>query len=131
MKLKAKIAIALVAATTSVFGLGSGAMAGEGGAAGAAAFTIDGAGSVTGAAVAAAIGKNDASSYARQETGISIAAALGSAGSIAVENIAGANVFMEGDVDFDLGEEQANSFTSSTTITIGTQSNDDLVILGN
>ncbi len=73
MKLKAKIAIALVAATTSVFGLGSGAIAGEGGAAGSAAFTIDGDGDVRGVAVAAAIGKNDASSYAFQEDGRNVA----------------------------------------------------------
>ncbi|GAX36126.1 hypothetical protein [Nodularia sp. NIES-3585] len=125
MKLKAKIAIALVAATTSVFGLSSGAIAGEGGAAGSAAFTITN-GSVVGVAVAAAIGKNDAASYARQQGGENIAAALGSAGAITMNDIGG-TVSILGADDPDLGTAQANSLTASTTLTIGTASNATLV----
>ncbi len=62
MKLN-KLAIALVAASAGIFGFSSIASAGEGGAAAAASFSVTGT-SVTGAAVGAAVGKQNAGATA-------------------------------------------------------------------
>jgi hypothetical protein len=129
MKFNTKLAIALVAATTSVFGLASGAMAGEGGAAGAAAFTIDTNGKVTGVAVASAIGKNDASAYAYNDvTGqTNTAGALGSGGLVTLTNTTPGEFTIVGHADASLGTAQNNQFAATTTVSLGTAANDPIV----
>jgi hypothetical protein len=78
-----KKAIIAVLTGIATLGYGATAFAGEGGVAGAAAFTIDG-GNVTGVAVAAAVGKQDASAFAHQGGADipNVAGALGSDGVI-------------------------------------------------
>ncbi len=61
MKLLTKTLCAFLTTVASISALSTNAVAGEGGAAGSAAFTIDGTtGNVTGVAVSAAVGKQDA-----------------------------------------------------------------------
>jgi hypothetical protein len=132
MKFNTKLAITLVAATTSVFGLASGAMAGEGGAAGAAAFTITGT-QVTGVGVASAIGKNDASAYAYNNgTTSNTAGALGSAGAVTLTNAAAGSFTITGTADttVNLAVGQANDFTATTTIQLGTGTGSNIVNIG-
>ncbi|MDZ8223577.1 MULTISPECIES: hypothetical protein [unclassified Nostoc] len=130
MKFNTKFAIALVAAT-SVFSLASGAMAGEAGAAGAAAFTIDSDNKVTGVAVAAAVGRNDAAAAAFQGAeGIPNAAyALGSGGLITLESIGEpATASIKGATSTALNE--TNTLGGNATIQIGTTSPNSVVTLG-
>ncbi len=134
MKFCQKLSISLFAATASVLSLSSGAFAGEGGAAGAAAFTIDNTGTdpaVTGVAVAASVGKNDASAAAFNmidATGnpFNSAFALGSAANITMENIGASDgtQSMTGAVDSALGDAQGNELTGSATIQLGTGNGD-------
>ena len=127
MKLNKKVAIALVAVSASVFGFGSVASAGEGGAAGAVAATLDANGLVTGMAAAGAVGKNDAAATATSNFGIVSAAALGSAGVIELLSDSGSyslnngvnveqevynNVTFKGSADTALGTSQANSIAT-------------------
>lgn len=124
MRFSRKLSISLLAATASVLSLSSGAFAGEGGAAGAAAFTIDGT-AVTGVAVAASVGKNDASAAAfnNVDGNFNSAFALGSAGAISMEGIGDPDAAeMTGTADTQLGVAQANDLTGSATIQLGTAS---------
>ncbi len=126
MKFSQKLSISLFAATASVLSLSSGAFAGEGGAAGAAAFTIDG-GNVTGVAVAASVGKNDASAAAFNDVdnNFNSAFALGSAGNIDMQGIGDPiAAAMTGTVDPELGIAQANELTGAATIQLGSQDGD-------
>ncbi|WP_375471719.1 hypothetical protein [uncultured Nostoc sp.] len=131
MKLNTKLAIALVATATSVFGLASGAMAGEGGAAGAAAFTISGT-AVTGVAVAAAVGKNDAAAAAFQgATAVPNAAyALGSGGLITLDQIGTpASASITGTASTNSTSE-ANTLTADVgTIKIGAADDTEVVTI--
>lgn len=130
MSLRHKIAVVLVAASAGALGLSSAALAGEGGAAGSAAFTIDTAsGSVSGVAVSAAIGKQDAFAGAyNAATGDNTAFAMGSAGVINVNTIESLSVgSLSSSSDPDLGASQANSFTATTSVQIGTVSGDPVV----
>ncbi|WP_375471721.1 hypothetical protein [uncultured Nostoc sp.] len=119
---------------TSIFGIASIALAGEGGAAGAVAFTIE-SGVVTGVAQSAATGKNDAAAAAfnapNAANGIANSAyALGSAGAITITNLGNpATAQIVGTPDTALGTAQINQFSSNTTIKIGTISGDELIKL--
>jgi len=97
------------------------AFAGEGGAAAAAAFSIDATtGNVSGAAVSAAVGKQDAF-------------ALGSAGVINVTSIDQTSGFtgVQGTADDDLATNQGNSFSSeAATVRIGSVNGDAIADLG-
>lgn len=73
--------IAVFAGLTTILGTATGALAGESGIAGSAAFSISG-GNVTGVAVSAAVGKQDASAFAHQSGTQNVAGALGSDGVI-------------------------------------------------
>ena len=133
MKFSKKLSISLFAATTSVLSFSSGAFAGEGGAAGAAAFTING-GNVTGVAVAASVGKQDAGAAAFNTVDLNgdplnTAYGLGSAGVINMGNI-GANdgtQTMAGTADPDIGANQVNTFTASGSINLGTASGETIM----
>ncbi|MGB3653105.1 MAG: hypothetical protein WBA41_18055 [Rivularia sp. (in: cyanobacteria)] len=130
MKFSQKLSISLFAATASVLSFSSGAFAGEGGAAGAAAFTIDNTGTdpaVTGVAVAASVGKNDASAAAFNDvTGqFNSAFALGSAGPIDMQGIGDpAAAAMIGGEDPIIGTAQENQLTGAATIQLGTGNGD-------
>jgi hypothetical protein len=130
MSIQSKVAIALAVISASALGLASSALAGEGGAAGSAAFTIN-TGSVTGVAVSAAIGKQDAFAGAFNEgAGNNTAFALGSAGTINVNSIASMSLSSIGtNSDPTLGTAQANSFAATTSVQIGTQSGDPVVVV--
>ncbi|MGB3757377.1 MAG: hypothetical protein WBA07_13535 [Rivularia sp. (in: cyanobacteria)] len=128
-----KLSISLFAATASVLSLSSGAFAGEGGAAGAAAFTIDGT-AVTGVAVAASVGKQDAGAAAFNMIDVNAnplnsAFALGSAGVITMENIGAGDgtQSIAGSADADVTTVQGNSFTASGSINLGTQSGETIM----
>jgi len=129
MKFSQKLSISLFAATASVLSFSSGAFAGEGGAAGAAAFTIEG-GVVTGVAVAASVGKNDAGAAAfnNPDTSYNSAFALGSGGKVSFGNMGAEDgtTTMEGETETaaNLAVEQANDLTGSATIQLGTASGD-------
>ena len=111
------------------------AFAGEGGAAGAAAFTIQG-GEVTGVAVSAAVGKQDAFAGALNDpagVAANTAFALGSAGVITVTSVDQTTGFtdVQGSADADLGTDQGNTFGSqAATVLIGNTSGDAVVDLG-
>ena len=133
MKFGKKLSISLFAATASVLSFSSGAFAGEGGAAGAAAFTIDGT-AVTGVAVAASVGKQDAGAAAfnmidANSNPLNSAFALGSAGVISMENIGAGDgtQSMTGTLDTQIGVAQENSFTNSGSINLGTASGETIL----
>lgn len=130
-----KIVVALFAASAGILGVSSQAFAGEGGAAGAAAFSVND-GKVTGAAVSAATGKTNAAATATNvsvEAGIfgaslgftsNTATAVGSAGKITVTsknsdelgniNISGVVGKIEAGVDGTPGTVQANQLNSNS-----------------
>ena len=134
-----KVAIA-AAAGISVLSLSSAAVAGEGGVAGAAAFTIDGT-AVTGVAVAAAVGKQDAAASAYNvptdgspsaNTGVqNYAYSLGSASVIAIDAMGDSeNAAMGADApDSQIGEAQTNTFANNApgVIQIGTAAGETLI----
>jgi hypothetical protein len=129
MSIQAKVAIVLAAVSVSALGMASGALAGEGGAAGSAAFTIN-EGSVTGVAVSAAIGKQDAFAGAFNDgtTGDNTAFALGSAGTISVSTLESMSVgLLSSESDPALGTAQANNFAANTSVQIGTGDGDKVV----
>lgn len=131
MKLTEKLSISVFAVTATVLSLSSGAFAGEGGAAGAAAFTIRNNGTVEGVAVAASVGKNDASAAAFNDAGFNSAFALGSAGFITIDSMGNANqASMVGIADPRLGTEQANSLNGAATIQLGSQDGNAVVDIG-
>ncbi len=122
------IAIALVAAS-SWFGLTSAALAGEGGAAGAASFTITGT-TVTGVAVAASVGKNDAAAAAFQTAAGNSAYALGSGGVITMTKAGDpSNATMAGAADANLAGTQGNTLTGAASVKIGAASGDTVTTL--
>jgi hypothetical protein len=131
MSFSQKLVIILAAASAGALGLSSAAFAGEGGAAGSAAFTISPAGSVTGVAVSAGIGKQDAFAGAfNSSTGDNTAFAMGSAGTINVNTLASMNVGSIGSSnDQTLGTAQANNFAATTSVQIGTVSGDAVVVV--
>ncbi len=113
------------------------AFAGEGGAAGAAAFTIDSAtNTVTGVAVSAAVGKQDAFAGALNDPGgteANTAFALGSAGVITVTSVDQTSGFtdVQGSADTQLATDQGNTFGSiAATVRIGSTSGDAIADLG-
>lgn len=121
-----KIAIALIAASASVFSLGSVAAAGEGGVAGAVSATLSPNGSVLDFAAAGAVGKNDAAASATVNLGIVSASALGSAGSIQLLSDAGefggeifTNITITGSRDTALGTSQNNAVSTFLDTPIG------------
>lgn len=140
-----KITIATAATAISVLGLSSAAFAGEGGVAGAAAFTIDNTNAattgpeVTGVAVAAAVGKQDAAAAAYNVPNVgsvtsvgvqNYAYSLGSAGVISIAAMGDPlNAAMTGTDDFDLATGQANTFSSPApgSVQIGTGDGDVIV----
>ncbi|AHJ27630.1 hypothetical protein PN465_01020 [Nodularia spumigena CS-584] len=134
MKFNKKVAIALVTVSTSVFGFGAVASAGEGGAAGAVAATLDADGLVIEMVAAGAVGKNDAAAVATANFGVISASALGSAGVIQLLSDNGFysfsegdfseeevynNVTIEGGTDTALENNQANSIATFTETPIG------------
>ena len=132
MKLNQKLAIAFLAVGTGVFGLSSGAFAiGAGGAAGGAAFTIDTTTSkVTGVAVSAAVGKNDAAASAFNVSGGNSAYSLGSAGVITTTGmtaIGSATNTMAGSADADVTKAQINVLTNPASIQLGTAASNAVV----
>jgi hypothetical protein len=131
MSFSQKLIIILAAASAGALGLSSAAFAGEGGAAGSAAFTIN-SGSVTGVAVSAGIGKQDAFAGAfNNSDGENTAFAMGSAGTINVNTLGSMNVGSIGSSnDQDLGTAQANNFAATTSVQIGTTSGDSVVVVG-
>jgi hypothetical protein len=131
MSFSQKLVIILAAASAGALGLSSAAFAGEGGAAGSAAFTINGTGSVTGVAVSAGIGKQDAFAGAfNSATGDNTAFAMGSAGTISVNTLASMTVgTIASNDDQALGTSQANNFAATTSVQIGTKSDDEVVTI--
>ena len=119
----------------SALGLATVARAGEGGTAGSAAFTVDSGGKVTGVAVSAAVGKENASAAAFNYDGTNAAGlqnsawALGSAGVqsfTGVGNVAGFSVTNTQDTARNL--PQANTFSPDPfEVKIGTNSGDAVV----
>lgn len=120
MKLQSKLFATLVALGGLSFA--PAAFAGEGGAAGAAAFTIDPAtGLVNGAAVAAGVGKDNAAAAAFNDNalGVNSAYGVGSSGVTVLSNIG--NPFAASIVstnDPNLGTPQANQLTPTTSIDV-------------
>ena len=115
-----------------IFGSMPNAFAGEGGAAGAAAFTIQN-GSVTGVAVAAAVGKQDAVagafntpssnssnspySYYSPSQGANSAFAQGSAGTISIQNLSASSLSqVSSQNDASLGTSQVNNLNATVDI---------------
>ncbi|WP_009630518.1 hypothetical protein [Synechocystis sp. PCC 7509] len=121
MKLLTKTLYVCLTTVASISALSTNAMAGEGGAAGSAAFTIV-EGSVTGVALAAAIGKQTAFAGAFNDAFLeeNTAFAYGSAGVITIRGLAPLainSVSSVGDPALDI--PQSNSFGDSTTVLIG------------
>jgi hypothetical protein len=128
-----KVSVALAATAASLVGFTSIARAGEGGVAGAAAFTVEG-NSVTGVAVSAAVGKEDAAAAAfnydpTASNGVTNSAfAIGTAGVITANSIGDpAGFSIDAIEDSDRTVEQANTFTEGFSIQIGTASGDSVL----
>ena len=116
----------------SALGLATVARAGEGGTAGSAAFTID-AGNVTGVAVSAAVGKENASSAAfNYEAGSGVqnsAWSLGTAGTQDFTSVGDANGFNATSTeDSARGTDMTNTFSADPfSVNLGTTDGDSLV----
>ena len=116
----------------SALGLATVARAGEGGVAGSAAFTVD-SGNVTGVAVSAAVGKENASAAAfNYEVGSGVqnsAWSLGTAGTQDFSAVGDANGFnVTSTEDSDRGTDQAGGFSPDPfSIKLGTTSGDSVV----
>lgn len=118
----------------NAFGFATVARAGEGGVAGSAAFTVNPTGGVTGVAVSAAVGKENAAAHsfnydARNENGLQNSAfAIGTAGTLSLNGLgdpAGFNLNTIEDSARGIG--QINTFTAGGyTIQLGTASGDPL-----
>lgn len=134
MRSLTKTLCALLTTVASISVLSTNAIAGEGGAAGSAAFSTDGAGNVTGVAVSAAVGKQDAFAGAFNDAFMeeNTAFAQGSAGTITVTGLGSLTVgSITSAADPALATNQANSFTSQTTVQIGTSDGAPVVQVGN
>jgi len=129
MKLLTKTLCALLTTAASISALSTNAIAGEGGAAGSAAFSINPDGSVSGVAVSAAIGKQDAFAGAFNDAGSNNAAfAQGSAGTINISSLGSTSITnLTTSEDPQLGVDQGNSFDATTSVKIGTL-NDSTVV---
>lgn len=110
----------------SSLGFSTVARAGEGGVAGSAAFTVSG-GEVTGVAVSAAVGKENAIAHAFNYNGGNAnglqnsAFALGTAGTVSLSNLGNPNGFtLDTLQDTDRLTPQNNSFTTGYSIQLGT-----------
>jgi hypothetical protein len=133
-KINTKLILAVVAAFISFFGLASAAKAGEGGAAGAAAFSLSN-NQVTGAAVSAAVGKQNAAATATNRAGhtrttitngvttttlspaVNTASAVGSAGTVSI----GTNGAIKSTTETGtLGTAQNNQFNRAPQIPVTT-----------
>jgi hypothetical protein len=128
-----KVSVALAATAASLVSFTSIARAGEGGVAGAAAFTVEG-GSVTGVAVSAAVGKEDAAAAAfnyapTASNGVTNSAfAIGTAGVITANSIGDpAGFSIDAIEDSDRAANQVNTFTEGFSIQIGTASGDSVL----
>ena len=128
-----RITLATVATTVSVLGFSSTVFAGKGGVAGAAAFTVE-SNAVTGVAVAAAVGKQDAAAAAYNAPGATgiqnYAYSLGSAGVINISSMGdSAAATIAGTADDTLGTGQSNTFSSNLpgSIQLGTGSGNAVV----
>ncbi|MEG4860525.1 hypothetical protein QUB75_27825 [Microcoleus sp. K1-B6] len=117
----------------NAFGFATLARAGEGGVAGSAAFTVDANGGVTGVAVSAAVGKENAAAHSfnysgDNENGLQNSAfAIGTAGTLSLNGLGDPAGFSLNTVeDSARGVEQENSFTAGYTIQLGTASGDTL-----
>jgi hypothetical protein len=128
-----KISVALAATAASLVGFTSTARAGEGGVAGAAAFTVNGT-QVTGVAVSAAVGKEDAAAAAfnyapTASNGVTNSAfAIGTAGVITANSIGDpAGFSIDAIEDSDRAANQVNTFTEGFSIQIGTASGDSVL----
>ncbi len=128
-----KISVALAATAASLVGFTSTARAGEGGVAGAAAFTVNGT-QVTGVAVSAAVGKEDAAAAAfnyaptASNSVTNSAFAIGTAGVITANSIGDpAGFSIDAIEDSDRAQEQANSFNEGFSIQIGTASGESVL----
>ncbi len=128
MKLNNKLAIALVAASAGIFGFSSIASAGEGGAAAAASFTVN-QGNVTGAAVGAAVGKQNAGATATNSSISNTASALGTAGTLTLNTVqytdpilgpTTSSSFIGGIDTANLGTAQVNTLSNKVTTPLGT-----------
>ena len=112
----------------NAFGFATVARAGEGGVAGSAAFTVQG-GAVTGVAVSAAVGKENAAAHSFNYNGTNTnglqnsAFAIGTAGTLSINGLgdpAGFNLNTVQDTARPIA--QSNSFTAGYTINLGTAS---------
>ncbi|NES22013.1 MAG: hypothetical protein F6K41_24600 [Symploca sp. SIO3E6] len=128
-----KLSAALVATVASLVGFSSIARAGEGGSAGAAAFTTDGAGAVTGAAVSAAVGKEGAAANSFNYSGThtstlqNSASAVGAAGTIELTGVGSPDgVLVETKQDTARDEDQVNTL-DGYEVNVGTTSGDTLI----
>jgi hypothetical protein len=115
----------------NAFGFAAGARAGEGGVAGSAAFTVN-TGAVTGVAVSAAVGKENAAAqafnYGTTTTGLQNSAfAIGTAGTLNNTLVGDPKGTTVSSVE-DTGRAipQSNTIGNGYTINIGTKSNDVL-----
>jgi len=129
-----KVSVALAATAASLVSFTSIARAGEGGVAGAAAFTVNGDGAVTGVAVSAAVGKEDAAAAAfnydpTASNGVTNSAfAIGTAGVITANSIGDpAGFSIDAIEDSDRAANQVNTFTEGFSIQIGTASGDSVL----
>ncbi|MEG3991613.1 hypothetical protein QUA13_31760 [Microcoleus sp. S28C3] len=113
----------------NAFGFATVARAGEGGVAGSAAFTVGGTG-VTGVAVSAAVGKENAAAHSFNYNGTSntnglqnSAFALGTAGTLSLNGLGDPAGFNLNTIqDSARGTAQINTFTAGYTINLGTTS---------
>lgn len=112
----------------NAFGFASVARAGEGGVAGSAAFTVNGT-AVTGVAVSAAVGKENAAAHSFNYNGNNTnglqnsAFALGTAGTLSLNGLGDPAGFNLNTVqDSARTVVQANTFTAGYTINLGTTS---------
>jgi hypothetical protein len=117
----------------SALGLATVARAGEGGTAGSAAFTVDSGGKVTGVAVSAAVGKENASAAAfNYESGSGVqnsAWSLGTAGTQDFTSVGDGTGFnVTSTEDSARGTDMTNSFSADPfSIKLGTTSGDAVV----
>ena len=117
-------------AMLNALGFATLARAGEGGVAGSAAFTVNG-GSVTGVAVSAAVGKENAAAHAFNYDGSNAnglqnsAFAIGTAGTLSIQGLGDPAGFTLDTVeDSDRATAQANTFSTGFTIQLGTGTGD-------
>ena len=112
----------------NAFGFATVARAGEGGVAGSAAFTVN-SGAVTGVAVSAAVGKENAAAHSFNYNGTNAnglqnsAFALGTAGTLSLNNLGDPAGFNLNTIqDSARATAQVNTFTAGYTINLGTTS---------